>query len=527
MIVRGLRIRNAALDGIQIALGAYNILIEHVSVHGSVDGNLDITEQARDVTVAWSVFAAPGGSESRNSLIKYNPSRVTLHHNVFVKAKQRNPQVRVDDAGTPARDTTADIRNNLIWDWGMYGTLAWYGPRVNIVNNFYAAPSAATSTRRNAIQVCDGDCDGGVAASRAWAYVAGNVSADGYTAHINATGNVSTPFAAPAVATEDACVAAHRARGEAGVRPLDAVDQQYLDAINLPTCGTATTLVLAVTPTALAFQAAADGPAPAPKTVSVRETAGLAAAWSAQTTATWLNVSPTTGATPASVGVSVDASTLPAGRHQAHVVLKIVGRTSTVQVPVTLDVTEAPLPSTPVPGASGTVVLTVPSGGDDASESWDGTVRPRELAQRVGRGYLQAWRFTNVMIPPGATIVSAKLELYAVSYTGEDVALRYAGEAAADAAPLTATARNLSLRARTDADVTDIPAAWRRYAWNAAPDLAPVVQEIVDTSGWRAGAALVLFAVDDGSDAVRMVGTAETAPLGTRGARLTIRYAAP
>jgi hypothetical protein len=271
----------------------------------------------------------------------------------------------------------------------------------------------------------------------------------------------------------------------------------------------------------------ADGPAPAPQTLSVRETAGLAAAWSAKTTATWLRVSPTTGATPASLGVHVDAGALPPGRHQASVVVTLVGGASTTQVPVTVDVTEAPLPSAPAPGGGGTAVLTVTSGSDDASEAANGTVRPRESAQRLGRGYLQAWRFRNVAIPPGATILSAKLELYGVAYTGEDVTLRYTGEAAADAAPLAAIARDLSSRARTDAGVVDTPSPWTRFAYNAMPDLAPVVQEIVDVSGWRAGASLVLFAVDEGSDAVRMVGTAETAPAGARGARLTVRYSVP
>ena len=44
VIVRGIRVRNSPLDGIQVSYGAYNVVIDHVSVHGSGDGNLDITE---------------------------------------------------------------------------------------------------------------------------------------------------------------------------------------------------------------------------------------------------------------------------------------------------------------------------------------------------------------------------------------------------------------------------------------------------------------------------------------------------
>ena len=521
IIVRGLRIRDASIDGIQIATGASNILIEHVSVQGSADGNLDITESSRDVTVAWSVFAAPIG-ESKNSLIKYNPSRVTLHHNVFVKGRQRNPQIRIDDAGTPASDTTADIRNNLIWDWSLYGTIIWYGPRANVVNNFYAAPSGSSTTKRNAIVVCEGDCDGGVAASRAWAHVAGNVSADDLTAHINATGNTATPFPAPHVDTEDACTAAHRALHEAGARPLDAIDQQYLGLIRLPSCGTATTPTLAASPASLAFQTQQGGPTPAPKTASVRELAGLATIWTARTTAPWLAVTPTFGATPASLAVTVDARVLPAGRHDARVVVEVAGGGSSVQLPVTLDVAEP----APVPTAS-TVTLTITKGADDASESRAGAVRVNELAQRVGRGYLQGWRFTGVGIPAGAVIAAAKLELYGVAHAGGDVALHYVGEAAADAAAFTATPRSLSSRARTTAVVVDTPAAWTAGAYNAAPDLAAIVQEIVDLPDWQTGRPLAIFAADDRSDAVRMVGTAERRPVGTRGARLTITYSLP
>jgi BACON domain-containing protein len=533
MIVRGLRIRNATIDGVQIAYGASNILVEHVSVAGSADGNLDITESSKDVTVAWSIFAAPIG-ESKNSLIKYNPSRVTLHHNIFVKGRQRNPQIRVDDAGTAATDTTADVRNNLIWDWNNYGSIVWYGPRANLVNNFYSAPSGSSNTKKNAIIVCQGECDGGVAASRAWAHVSGNVSADNLTTYINAKGNTATPFPAPYVDTDDACTAAQRALTDAGVQPRDAVDIQYLTLIKLPSCGPAVTPTLAATPTSLAFDAQQGGVLPAPKTVSVRELSGLPTAWTVRTTAPWISVTPSSGATPVTLGVTVDQGALSPGHHDGTVVVEAFGGTPSVQVPVTLQVAPAPAPVPTPPdttntggGSTVTVTLHAVNSGDDASESQAGTVRVNELAQRIGRAYLQGWRFTSVAVPPQAVIVSAKLELYGVSYTNEDVVVRYIGEASPNAAPFVGTARSLSSRAMTEADVVDTPAPWKKGSYNAVPDVASIVQEIVAMPGWRSGSALALFAADDGSDAVRMVGTAETAPVGTLGARLTITYQLP
>lgn len=61
--------RSAPIDGIQVSYRAYNIAIDHVSVHGSGDGNLDITDST-DVTVSWSILAG-----AQNMLVKYGPAR--------------------------------------------------------------------------------------------------------------------------------------------------------------------------------------------------------------------------------------------------------------------------------------------------------------------------------------------------------------------------------------------------------------------------------------------------------------------
>ena len=241
VIVRGLRIRDSATDGVQIKFGAFNIVVDHVSVARSRDGNLDITRDSHDVTVSWSIFAEPaatGDAHGKNVLIKYNPSRITLHHNAFVKAHERNPQVRIDEPGTPATDTTVDMRNNLVWDWnGGYGTRIWYGPRANVVNNFYASLGSGPKDQSEALIVCDGSCQGGARASAARAYVSGNVSGDKLPRDINAPGTEKTAFAAPPVETQDACTAARLVKAEAGARPPDAIDRRLLAAVALPSCG--------------------------------------------------------------------------------------------------------------------------------------------------------------------------------------------------------------------------------------------------------------------------------------------------
>ena len=217
IIIQGIRIRESnattSTDGITIAYGAYNVVVDHVSIDGSIDENIDISEGSHDVTVSWSILSGNG----KNMLIKNNPSRVTLHHNVFTQSTTRNPQARIDNLGTPATDTTLDMRNNIVSDWGNgYGTLVWYGPWANVVDNYY-------SSSNDAITVIS-----------ARVYVQGNLSADNWD--LNQVGNEASPFPAPLVDTQGACTAANLVLVEAGVRPLDLIDQSYLSAISPPSC---------------------------------------------------------------------------------------------------------------------------------------------------------------------------------------------------------------------------------------------------------------------------------------------------
>jgi hypothetical protein len=248
IIVRGLRIHDAPIDGIQIANGAHNIVIDHVSVRDTGDGLIDITEHAHDVTVSWSILA--GGSKAM--LVKYNAYNVTLHHNLWVHARNRNPAVAVDDLGTPATTLTADIRNNLVWDWlDGVGTAIHHGAWANVVANFYSSPASSGSDQQNALIVCSADCGDGDPAYIAHAYTTANVSGTVLPFDINGAGRETAPFPASPVTIDDACTAASAVLAGAGVRPLDAIEAAYLDGISFPICRrTATTLTASVNPVA-------------------------------------------------------------------------------------------------------------------------------------------------------------------------------------------------------------------------------------------------------------------------------------
>jgi len=220
VILKGLRIRNAPVDGIQIGRGVYNVIIDHVSIQGSGDENISISLGAHDVTVSWSIFAE-GAVVGKNVLITDNAFRVTLHHNLLVKSRQRNPKVKMNDEMMPGPDTQVDMRNNVIWDWGDgYGTLLTEGAAGNVVNNFYWSSSLKKAPQK-ALRVN----------KKARAYVSGN-----YPPELNGVGTETTPFPAPKVNSTDACSAAHEVLARAGARPLDLLDERYLSVISLPSC---------------------------------------------------------------------------------------------------------------------------------------------------------------------------------------------------------------------------------------------------------------------------------------------------
>src|SRR5262249_31968766 len=160
-----LRARSTIDDGFRVAYGAYNIIFDHVSAYDAGDGSIDITEHSHHVTVSWSILANPA-QKQLNSLLAYNESSLTMHHNLFTKAIDPNPDAAYDSndhwpdpcycpantscgltcpnpTSDPSRaQTILDFWNNLVWDWDIgRGSLIWYHSQDNVINNYYYAPS--------------------------------------------------------------------------------------------------------------------------------------------------------------------------------------------------------------------------------------------------------------------------------------------------------------------------------------------------------------------------------------------------
>ncbi|MCR4339639.1 MAG: hypothetical protein NUW01_07105, partial [Gemmatimonadaceae bacterium] len=133
-----------------------------------------------------------------------------------------------------------------------------------------------------------------------------------------------------------------------------------------------------------------------------------------------------------------------------------------------------------------TLNLTLADGNADAEEqqndvnfsSAGATVRLYASTISTGR-YVGGFRFTNVTIPTGATITEALLSVWAFSTTVDDPHLDFYGETGDSPADFS-----------TNADVFNRPLTSASVAWSttgignagyvAAPDLATIVQEIID-----------------------------------------------
>lgn len=142
--------------------------------------------------------------------------------------------------------------------------------------------------------------------------------------------------------------------------------------------------------------------------------------------------------------------------------------------------------------------------GDDAPGSMDIDSSDLEIVEdHVGTPQTLGIRFTDVTIPAGAQILSAHIQ-FAVDEgdkNADPFAVNLWGEASSAPAPYSASAFNISSRTKTAASVAwkDTP-AWTVEEEGLAggehqrtPDLAAIVQEIIDRPDWVEGGALAFI----------------------------------
>jgi hypothetical protein len=151
IIVQGLRFRGSP-DSLRIWRNAHDIVVDHCSFATATDGNFDITEGAHNITVSWSITAR-AAAQGKAQLIKYDAYRVSLHHNIYYDNIQRSPLIssalREYSSGPEQQDPIADMRYNIVWDFGAVGGTVVCGlngipATVNVVSNLYSTTKTAS-----------------------------------------------------------------------------------------------------------------------------------------------------------------------------------------------------------------------------------------------------------------------------------------------------------------------------------------------------------------------------------------------
>ncbi len=151
----------------------------------------------------------------------------------------------------------------------------------------------------------------------------------------------------------------------------------------------------------------------------------------------------------------------------------------------------------PEEGLDIVVEVRVSLGSDDAEEKSGGSVSKGSSDLEFvhdGSDQTVGIRFARVDIPNGATIVRAHVQFQVDEITSGTTLLTIQGEDSDHSLPFDNTNYGISARSRTEASVAWAPPPWLTIgaAWldQRTPNLAWIIQEIVNRSGWSSGNAL-------------------------------------
>ena len=189
-------------------------------------------------------------------------------------------------------------------------------------------------------------------------------------------------------------------------------------------------------------------------------------------------------------------------------------------------------------GGEQTITRQVSSGYDDAYEDLASNdfeldrTYIRVRAQDGGGIYHAGVRFTNITIPRGAEITSARLKLYLIDEFYDSMYAYIYGNDVDDAEDFSSNPHvfDENYRPRTDANVL-----WKYWAegilgWHESPDISSVIQEIIDRPGWQSGNSIALLLIGGdppGTGGVRMFEAASYEKDPAKAAILEVSYIVP
>jgi len=140
VIVRHLRVRarpglGNQGDCVQFSVVA-NAILDHLSCSWAEDETIDLFTHATNVTVQWCTIEESSQTEQRGGGHNYglitgaNSNNISIHHNLFVHQKRRNPAIG---------SGPADFRNNVVYNfrdgWSHEGN--YKEPGFNLIGNYY------------------------------------------------------------------------------------------------------------------------------------------------------------------------------------------------------------------------------------------------------------------------------------------------------------------------------------------------------------------------------------------------------
>jgi hypothetical protein len=219
----------------------------------------------------------------------------------------------------------------------------------------------------------------------------------------------------------------------------------------------------------------------------------------AATTATWSQVS---GPGTVTFSPATTAATTAGFSAAGTYVLRLTGSDGSLSTSDDVTVTVA---AAPTGGTSGSIDIPIRAGVDDAEQrgtSVNLSSGDLNLAVDSGRAQTIGMRFTGVNVPKGARITSAWVQFQADEVSTGASNLTVVGQAADSPLSFTTAASDISSRPRTTASATwsfaDWPSANARTAAQRTPNLAAVIQEIVDRGGWATGNPVALIVTGTG-----------------------------
>lgn len=175
------------------------------------------------------------------------------------------------------------------------------------------------------------------------------------------------------------------------------------------------------------------------------------------------------------------------------------------------------------------IILPISGPLDDVEERADGSIYTNSTDLELvndGDNQTIGLRFNNLQIPPGVEISEAWLQFTTDELSSGACNLDIRAQAVDDAPPFEEVFQNISSRELTSAYTTWLPGIWNVIGeagpLQRSPDLASVLQEIIDRPGWAAGNSVAFVISGSGT---RTAGAFEGNP--TWAARLVIELNVP